>query len=64
MWIIFVFILVAGAGTMTYRAATGDRTGLAEPSAPGSRPIPGEATSSRQIGPDVLPTAGANPDPR
>src|SRR6476469_7393847 len=64
MWIIFVFILVTGAGAMTYRAATGDRAGLAEPWAPRSHPASGEATSNRQIGPAVLPTAGANPAPQ
>jgi hypothetical protein len=64
MWIIFVFILAAGAGTMTYRAATGYRTGLAEPSAPKSPPVQREAISNRQIGPAVLSTAGPGLDPR
>ncbi len=58
MWIIVVFIMALGAGTMTYRAATDYRT---EPAAPSVATTPGEAVSSHQIDPAVRPSAGHGP---
>jgi len=51
MWIIFVFILALGAGTMTYRAATGYRTEPREPS----------AVKTRVSQSEMIPVAGSVP---
>jgi hypothetical protein len=58
MWIIVVFIMVLGAGSMTYRAATDPHRN--KPTAPAAATTISEAVSPHQIDPAVRPSSGSD----
>ena len=61
MWIIVVFIMVLGAGSMTFRAATDPHRN--EPAAPAATTTTSEAVSPHQFDPAVRPSTSSDHGP-